>query len=106
MCDLTGLIVNPESEELAAVRGHLQKWGVTLVEYPDSVDEPDFYLVSEEYRSISQIAMKARGAWVLSVGANTKNEFPSRQFVAIESNIEPMKLRAIMQRISQSQAIS
>ena len=103
--DLTGVIVNSESPELAAVVGHLQTWGVTLVEYPDSVDKPDFYLVSEEFRTIRQVTMKAKDAWVLSVGANTGNGFPARQFVAIESNIEPMQLRAIMQRISKSRKI-
>lgn len=97
---LSALVFDEAADELTKVAEYLDNWGVTLEVDLHSLEHCDLLLVPgtpEGIRRLNQINVGKK--WVLLVGELSGFSVPGEHVIKLPSDVEPMRLRAVIQRI-------
>ncbi|MFN3236968.1 MAG: ATP-binding protein [Pseudomonadales bacterium] len=98
--NLTALVIDEADDKLTAVADYLDDWGVRLESELTDESEADFLLVPGTVEGLRWLNQHWReGTWVLVVGEAQGFTAPNEKVVLLPVDVEPMRLRAVIQRI-------
>ena len=99
---LIGAALGDDDPRLVGIAQQLQAWGVNMIQDAKPVYKVDFVLVAGGARGVNLAKDYDSNVWVLVVGSVDDFDFSEVRHIGIATAIEPMQLRAIMQRILKS----